>query len=67
MPTPTPDWDALRTAAREAMTHAYAPYSAFPVGVAGLVHAPADSAKSTATTTRRVRASREKGCIMATS
>ena len=31
------DWDALRTAAREAMTHAYAPYSKFPVGVAGLV------------------------------
>jgi len=32
-----PDWDALRAAAREAMTHAYAPYSNFPVGVAGLV------------------------------
>jgi cytidine deaminase len=31
------DWDALRSAAREAMTHAYAPYSRFPVGVAGLV------------------------------
>ena len=31
------DWDGLRTAAREAMTHAYAPYSKFPVGVAGLV------------------------------
>ena len=31
------DWPALRTAAREAMTHAYAPYSKFPVGVAGLV------------------------------
>jgi cytidine deaminase len=31
------DWDALRAAAREAMTHAYAPYSNFPVGVAGLV------------------------------
>ena len=31
------DWDALRAAAREAMTHAYAPYSRFPVGVAGLV------------------------------
>ena len=30
-------WDALRAAAREAMTHAYAPYSRFPVGVAGLV------------------------------
>jgi cytidine deaminase len=35
--TPDLDWDALRTAAREAMTHAYAPYSNFPVGVAGLV------------------------------
>ena len=34
---PEIDWDALRTAAREAMTHAYAPYSRFPVGVAGLV------------------------------
>ena len=31
------DWEALRAAAREAMTHAYAPYSKFPVGVAGLV------------------------------
>jgi cytidine deaminase len=31
------DWDALRAAAREAVTHAYAPYSKFPVGVAGLV------------------------------
>ncbi|MCW2501799.1 MAG: cytidine deaminase [Actinomycetia bacterium] len=31
------DWDALRTAAVEAMGHAYAPYSNFPVGVAGLV------------------------------
>ena len=30
-------WDGLRAAAREAMTHAYAPYSRFPVGVAGLV------------------------------
>jgi cytidine deaminase len=30
-------WEALRVAAREAMTHAYAPYSKFPVGVAGLV------------------------------
>ena len=34
---PDIDWDALRAAAREAMTHAYAPYSRFPVGVAGLV------------------------------
>ena len=32
-----PDWEALRAAAREAMTHAYAPYSRFPVGVAALV------------------------------
>jgi cytidine deaminase len=31
------DWVALREAAREAMTHAYAPYSRFRVGVAGLV------------------------------
>lgn len=31
------NWDELRTAATEAMTHAYAPYSDFPVGVAGLV------------------------------
>ncbi len=32
-----PDWPALRLAAREAMTRAYAPYSQFPVGAAGLV------------------------------
>ena len=31
------DWEALRSAAREAMSCAYAPYSKFPVGVAGLV------------------------------
>ncbi|MFB8241356.1 cytidine deaminase [Kitasatospora purpeofusca] len=31
------DWDALRAAAREAMSHAYAPYSKFPVGAAALV------------------------------
>lgn len=31
------DWEALRAAAREAATHAYVPYSRFPVGVAGLV------------------------------
>ncbi|HEU5156369.1 MAG TPA: cytidine deaminase [Streptosporangiaceae bacterium] len=30
------DWAALRAAAREAMRHAYAPYSRFPVGAAGL-------------------------------
>lgn len=31
------DWDALHAAAREAATHAYVPYSSFPVGVAALV------------------------------
>ena len=31
------DWATLRSAAREAMTHAYAPYSHFPVGAAALV------------------------------
>jgi len=31
------DWPELRSAAIEAMRHAYAPYSDFPVGVAGLV------------------------------
>jgi cytidine deaminase len=31
------DWGALRERAREAMSHAYAPYSGFPVGVAALV------------------------------
>jgi cytidine deaminase len=31
------DWDALTAAARAAMRHAYAPYSNFPVGAAGLV------------------------------
>jgi cytidine deaminase len=35
--TPDVDWPALRAAATEAMRHAYAPYSHFPVGVAGLV------------------------------
>jgi cytidine deaminase len=31
------DWPALRAAATEAMGHAYAPYSQFPVGAAALV------------------------------
>lgn len=31
------DWAGLRDAARQAMQHAYAPYSRFPVGAAGLV------------------------------
>ncbi len=31
------DWVALADAARDAMRHAYAPYSDFPVGAAGLV------------------------------
>jgi cytidine deaminase len=31
------DWTGLRGAATEAMRHAYAPYSHFPVGAAGLV------------------------------
>ena len=35
--TPAMDWDALRGRAIEAMHRAYAPYSRFPVGVAGLV------------------------------
>lgn len=35
--TPAVNWDALRAAAREAMTHAYAPYSNYPVGAAALV------------------------------
>jgi cytidine deaminase len=30
------DWEALREAATEAMRHAYAPYSNFPVGAAAL-------------------------------
>lgn len=31
------DWDALRSAAREAASHAYVPYSRFAVGAAALV------------------------------
>jgi cytidine deaminase len=31
------DWDALVEAAREAMEHAYAPYSKFPIGAAAVV------------------------------
>ncbi len=35
--TDSVDWPALRAAARAVKDHAYAPYSHFPVGVAGLV------------------------------
>ncbi|MER7814134.1 cytidine deaminase [Streptomyces sp. NPDC096153] len=31
------DWGALREAARDAMSHAYVPYSGYPVGAAALV------------------------------
>jgi cytidine deaminase len=37
VPTPDLDWTTLRTAAADAMTHAYVPYSKFPVGAAALV------------------------------
>ena len=37
MTTDEVDWDALRSLATEALTHAYVPYSKFPVGVAALV------------------------------
>lgn len=33
----TPDFDVLRTRAREALAHSYSPYSQFPVGAAALV------------------------------
>jgi cytidine deaminase len=32
-----PEWDTLQAAAVEAMSHAYAPYSGFPVGAAAIV------------------------------
>ncbi len=35
--TASVDWDLLHAKATEAMQRAYAPYSTFPVGVAGLV------------------------------
>ncbi|MBL1065735.1 cytidine deaminase [Streptomyces sp. 7-21] len=36
-PLPPAEWDALRRAAREAMSRAYAPYSRYPVGAAARV------------------------------
>ncbi len=37
MSAPAVDWAVLRAAAVEASTHAYAPYSDYPVGAAALV------------------------------
>ncbi|MBM9619755.1 cytidine deaminase [Streptomyces zhihengii] len=37
MTAPAGGWEALRERAREAMSHAYAPYSGFPVGAAAQV------------------------------
>jgi cytidine deaminase len=37
MTAPAVDWEALRRHAVDIMRHAYAPYSHYPVGVAGLV------------------------------
>ncbi|MGL4339690.1 MAG: cytidine deaminase [Rhodoglobus sp.] len=37
MITPAIDWDALRSFASEARSHAYVPYSNFPVGAAAVV------------------------------
>ena len=37
MTAPDFDWEALTERAREAMAHAYAPYSHYPVGAAALV------------------------------
>ncbi len=37
MTAPVVDWEALHAAAVDVMRHAYAPYSKFKVGVAGLV------------------------------
>ncbi|TXS56581.1 cytidine deaminase [Streptomyces sp. t39] len=37
MTAPACGWEALRERAREAMSHAYAPYSGFPVGAAAVV------------------------------
>ena len=37
MTAPGFDWEALTEQAREAMSHAYAPYSSYPVGAAAVV------------------------------